>query len=253
MDNKLTTKDFWVSPADVYRFSRHESHGIDTFIKKYIPQNKKGSCIEIGSYPGPHLTTFGDLGYRLSGIDYHPDNIAGLPAWLNSQNYKIGDFVSSDFFEFETNQKFDVVASFGFIEHFINYKEVMAKHASLVNDGRYLILTTPNFRGALQLWLHKSFDQKNLTVHNIESMNPKTWKILQEESGFEVIYQGYFGGFWFWHGNEKLPKWKSKILWFIERAIPRVRKILWFQSPVFSAYAGIVARKKNHKNSKRVF
>lgn len=245
MDNKLTTKEFWVHPVtDEYRFSRHESHGIDAFIKKYIPKNKNGNCIEIGSYPGPHLTTFGDLGYTLNGIDFHPDNRIGLPAWLKSQNYLTGEFLSIDFFEFEANKKYDAVASFGFIEHFINYKEVIAKHASIVNDGGYLIITTPNFRGWLQYRLHNIFDKKNLALHNTKSMNPRIWKTLLEESGFEIIFHGYFGNFWFWHGHEKLPEWKRKILWVIERAIPGIRKVLWFQSSAFSAYAGIVVRKK---------
>lgn len=250
MDNKLTTKEFWVQPGIQYEFSRHKSHDIDTFIKKYIPKISNGTCIEIGSYPGPHLATFGDLGYTLNGIDFHPDNSLSLPIWLNKENYEVGIFQSVDFFEFETNQKYDVVASFGFIEHFINYKEVIEKHASFVaNDIGYLIITTPNFRGCLQYFLHKFFDKKNLALHNTESMNPRIWKNILEEAGFEIIYHGYFGNFWFWHGHENLPKWKKKLLWVIERAIPRIRRILWFQSSIFSAYAGIVARKKANKKS----
>ncbi|MEO6456048.1 MAG: methyltransferase domain-containing protein [Ginsengibacter sp.] len=241
MNNKLTTKEFWVHGQ--YKFSRHVSHGIDIFIQQYIPQSKNGSCIEIGSYPGSHLPTFGDMGYKLNGIDFHPDNSKGLPAWLNSQNYKTGEFLSIDFFEFEANQKYEVVASFGFIEHFINYKDVIAKQASIVSTDGFLIITTPNFRGWIQYWLHNTFDKKNLALHNTESMNPNEWKKLLKASGFEIIYHGYFGGFWFWHGHEKLPDCKRKILWIIERLIPRIRKLLWFQSPAFSAYAGIVARK----------
>lgn len=244
MDNKLTTKESWITNAQDFHFFRHESHGIDTFIKKYIPENKKGNCIEIGSYPGPHLTTFGDLGYCLNGIDFHPGNVTGLPAWLNSLNYRTGEFVNIDFFEFETTKKYDVVASFGFIEHFINYKDVIVKHAFLVNENGYLVITTPNFRGRIQYWLHKNFDKKNLALHNTESMNPLIWKNLLEKYGFEIVFHGYFGGFWFWHGHEKLPGWKKKMLWVIERVIPRVKKIFWFQSPAFSAYAGIVAKKK---------
>jgi hypothetical protein len=245
MDNKLTTKEFWVhsNPLE-YRFSRHESHGIDAFIKKYIPQNKNGNCIEIGSYPGPHLATFGDLGYILNGIDFHPDNSIRLPIWLNSQNFITGAFLSSDFFEFETKLRYDVVASFGFIEHFNNYKDVILRHAALVNNNGYLIITTPNFKGSIQNWLHGFFDKENLSKHNVESMDPIEWKNLLSENGFEILYYGYFGDFWFWHGHENLPVWKKKILWFIERAIPRIRKILWFQSSSFSAYSGIVAKKK---------
>lgn len=244
MNNKLTTKDFWVSSTKENNFSRYQSHGISTFIKKYITEVAEGNCIEIGSYPGPFLATFGDLGYTLNGIDFHPDNSVGLPAWLKSMNYKTGIFQTVDFFEFTTTEKFDVVASFGFIEHFINFKEVVSTHASLVKEGGYLLITTPNFRGWLQNLLHKKFDKKNLALHNIQSMNPRIWKSILESQGFEIIYHGYFGDFWFWHGNENLPKFKKKLLWIVERLIPKIRKILWFQSSSFSAYAGIVARRK---------
>lgn len=249
MDNRLTSKEFWVTAGQTHKFSRHILHGIDFFIKRYIPRNENGNCIEIGSYPGPHLATFGDMGYKLNGIDFHPDNSTALPAWLNSQGYKTGEFLSIDFFEFEIKQKYDVVASFGFIEHFIDYKEVLVKHASLVGDNGYIIVTTPNFRGWIQYWLHNNFDKKNLAHHNTESMNPSAWKKLLEALHFEIIYYGYFGDFWFWHSHEKLPAWKRNMLWVIERIIQRARKMLWFQSPAFSAYAGIVARKSCIKYS----
>lgn len=243
MPNKLTTKEFWINPNEETQFSRHTDHGIDVLIKKYIPTTKNGDCLEIGSYPGPFLSTFGDLGYTLNGIDFHPDNTVGLPNWLQGQGYKIGKFTCEDFFDFNPPMQYDVVASFGFIEHFENFREVIKTHAALVKEDGYLIITTPNFRGGIQNWLHRNFDKKNLALHNTGSMDPVKWKEQLQSEGFEVMYHDYFGDFWFWHGNEILPAWKRKSLWLITRVIPRIRKMLWFQSRSFSAYAGIVAKK----------
>lgn len=247
MDNRLTTKEFWINPNHDTQFNRHIDHSIDGLIKAHIPKTKNGNCLEIGSYPGPFLSTFGDLGYTLHGVDFHPDNAIGLPNWLNSQQYKVGEFICKDFFDFNPQMQFEVVASFGFIEHFENFQEVIKRHEELVKDEGYLIITTPNFRGTIQNWLHRNFDKKNLAVHNTNSMDPVKWKKQLESDGFEVIYHGYFGGFWFWHGHEILPNWKRITLGVIMRVIPRIRKLLWFQSPAFSAYAGIVA-KKSKKN-----
>lgn len=247
MNNKLTTKDFWVQSEEGVNFVRHTNHGIDELIKKYIPAVNEGNCLEIGSYPGPFLSTFGDLGYTLNGIDFHPDNIKGLPAWLNEQHYKIGQFYCTDFFDFKPAQKYEVVSSFGFIEHFVDFESVIATHAALVSKNGYLIITTPNFKGSIQYWLHNNFDKENLALHNTKSMNPEKWKTQLEAAGFEVMFAGYFGNFWFWHGPEILPVLKRKMLWVIDRLVPRVRKLLWFQSPAFSAYAGIVARKISTK------
>lgn len=242
--NNLTTKEYWVADPGYYKFSRHENHEIDQFIKKYIPPNDQGSCIEIGSFPGPHLTTFGDLGYTLNGLDFHPLNEKKLPEWLISHGYKTGDFVSMDFFRFSPGKSFDVVASFGFIEHFQNYKEVILKHAGLVNEHGYLMITTPNFRGWIQQWLHNTFDKNNLALHNLDSMRPDAWATILQDAGFEIIYKGYFGGFSFWRDPEKMSTLKRKAIWVIERIITRLRKILWFQSGAFSAYCGIVAKKR---------
>ncbi len=245
VDNKLTTIDFWVDNDKHHFFKRYdEGHGIDDFIIKYIPTTKLGSCLEIGSFPGPHLATFGDLGYALNGVDFHPLNKDLLPAWLQQQGFTIEEFVSIDFFKYSPHKKFDVVASFGFIEHFVDYEDMIQRHINLVNDNGYIIITTPNFKGLIQKSLHIFFDKINLSKHNIESMQPTKWKKILEDNNFEIIYYGYFGDFWFWHGAEKLPKWKTFLLWFVERAVPRIRKLLWFQSSLFSAYAGIVAVKK---------
>jgi 2-polyprenyl-3-methyl-5-hydroxy-6-metoxy-1,4-benzoquinol methylase len=245
MSNYLTSKQYWISDVNSFTFQTHPfDHEISVLIRKFIPRSPNSSCIEIGSFPGPFLTVFGDLEYKLNGIDFHPLNNCELPRWLKSLGYITEDFIESDFFSFSTERKFEAVASFGFIEHFLDYKDVILRHAGLVACGGVLIITTPNFKGLIQYMLHKVFDSKNLSLHNTESMKPKEWKAILEQEGFEILFCGYFGDFWFWHANEKLPFFKRKILWVLERVIPRIRKMLWFQSGTFSAYAGIVAKKK---------
>jgi len=244
---RLTTKEFWTQENPNFEFQRHNGHAIYDLIKKYIPANEHGSCLEIGSFPGPFLSFFGDLGYTLNGIDFHPKNEIDLPAWLKSEGYKVDEFRTIDFFEYTTIRKFDVVASFGFIEHFQNYKEVILQHADLVDDNGYLIITTPNFRGVLQKWLHKTYDKTNLSLHNLDSMQPQLWASLLAENGFDVKYKGFFGGFQFWRSIEEMSVFKKKSLWIIERVLQRLRKILWFQSPSFSCYGGVVAKRTTAK------
>ncbi len=241
--DRLTTKEFWTYENPRFKFERHSDHAIYDLIQKHIPQNNEGGCLEIGSFPGPFLAAFGDLGYTLNGIDFHPKNEKELPDWLRMQGFKTGEFKTVDFFEYAPDKKMDVVASFGFIEHFENYKEVILKHAALVDENGYLVITTPNFRGWIQRWLHKTFDKQNLALHNLESMQPDIWADLLASNGFEIKYKGFFGGFLFWRSIEPMSVFKQKILWFIVRIIPRLKKILWFESAAFSGYCGVVAKK----------
>lgn len=246
LNEKLTTYEYWENSRSNVVYKRHDKgHEIDKFLLKYIPPAvTNASMIEIGSFPGPHLATFGDLGYQLNGVDFCLDNEKGLPDWLKKEGYTVGEFSVSDFFKFQPGRQYNVVCSFGFIEHFTNYEEVIAKHASLVNDKGYLVITTPNFRGFIQNQLHKHFDKNNLAIHNIDSMQPEKWAKQLTALGFDVIYKGHFGGFWFWRDNEKLSPLKTKLIWVIERSIHRIRKFLKFESPAYSAYCGIVSKRK---------
>lgn len=247
-NNRLSSKEFWIADrGSDFEFRRTENnHSYDLLIKKYIPPVTQGTVLEIGSYPGTHLTTFGLLGYTLNGVDFNPDNAKGLPAWLQSEGFKTGYFTNDDFFEYQPVELFDVVSSFGFVEHFENYGEVIQRHLDLTKPGGYVVITAPNFYGFIQHWLHKTFDKENLSIHNVYSMQPDVWAKQLEEQGWEILYAGYFGGFWFWKGKPQLGWFKQKAIGLIERIIIRLRPLLWFESKAFSAHCGIVARKKNN-------
>lgn len=75
----------------------------------------------------------------------------------------------------------DVVSSFGFIEHFTNWREVLAKHAEPVADDGHLIIEAPNFTGAFQRWLHVNFDKANSARHR-KSWSPFCGVIARKRS-----------------------------------------------------------------------
>jgi alpha-amylase/alpha-mannosidase (GH57 family) len=75
-------------------------------------------------------------------------------------------------------------------------------------------------------------------------MQPNKWAEQLAERDFEILYKGHFGKFWFWHGTENISYFKRKLLWIIQRVVPRVRKMMKSDSAALSAYCGLVARKK---------
>ena len=137
-----------------------------------------------------------------------------------------------------------MVRSFGFVEHFSNFHEIIIKHASLVKEGGYLIITAPNFAGFLQRILHYYFDKENMEKHYLPSMNPFIWSKILLECDFQIKYAGYFGGFCFWK-NEDHKGFKKILFYFVSRLIIKINKLIRFESRILSSYCGIVAQKKS--------
>lgn len=218
---------------------------IRTWLEDHFPHLNPGeskTCIEIGCYPGRYLAVFGELGYKISGIDYY-SQLDLMIEHMKKQGYQLGNFWQQDFFTFDPGKKYDVVMSVGFIEHFPNYEEVIEKHLRLVKDGGTLVLVAPNFIGRFQHWLHSNFDQQNLSRHYVPAMDVKKWVEILRRENFQIIYQGYFGSFHFWTDVEPqnaFSKIVLKILYFLK---PYLQRLLPKDKRSYSPFGGVIARK----------
>ena len=204
---------------------------------------EKGACLEFGCFPGRFLAVLGELGFELHGIDLTPRVETDLPAWLRGLGHRTGTFARGDVFLHEWPRRFEVVCSFGLIEHFAAWEDLFRRHARLVAPGGWLFISTPNFRSGLQGFVHRHLDQENLAKHNVAAMDPDRWRELAREEGLEVVESGGFGSFDCWVGAQRrgLP---AKI---IVRLLPKIRRwlarILPEGDPRFAPYYGIVARR----------
>jgi 2-polyprenyl-3-methyl-5-hydroxy-6-metoxy-1,4-benzoquinol methylase len=202
-----------------------------------------GSCFEVGCFPGRYLGVFGELGYEVNGIDLTPRVSDDFPQYLEGRGFKVGQFTQGDFLKTEPNAQFDVVCSFGFIEHYSNWDEVIKKHFEWLKPGGHLVLETPNFKGAFQYLLHRLVDQKNLRRHNTASMVPLQWAQLTRDAGFEVIQAGYLGTFLFWEDQQDrniFQKIALKGIRVLAKILPRA---LPEGLPAFAPFCALIARK----------
>ncbi len=179
-------------------------------FKKYLPYNSNMTCLEIGAIPGRFLVFFHrEFGYKIEGLDF-ADNTEAFTRTMVANKIKDYKFIKKDIFKYSPTRKYDVVASFGFIEHFDDTERVIKKHCSLVKSGGYLIITLPNFR-YLQYAYHRLLDRENLDIHNtsIMSLN-KICKLVQAE-GFMTLYSGYAEDAEFWREPVQLRKHQEVI------------------------------------------
>lgn len=218
---------------------------IRKYIEKYIPKaSPKKNAIEIGCYPGRYLSVLAELGYEVNGIDLTP-KLRLLAKWFQESGYKVGSFWREDFLKFRAKKKYDVVVSFGFLEHFIDWKGVLRKHCRLVKEGGLIFIAVPNFIGRFQNYFHRKFDLNNYKRHNIPSMDLKSWEAVFENENFSILYSGYFGNFCFWVGNEPRPLWQRIFLETMKFFMPLFAKLLPKNRKSTSPFGGIVANKNN--------
>ena len=247
---RLTDEKYWNEGYSEQEFVELTGGALVDLLNKYLENGKHKNCLEIGSFPGSYIPAIGRKGYQLNGIDFNKRNAEELPKWLSSQGLAVGKFWSGDFFEFIKDHpaRYDLVCSFGFIEHFENYKEVIQLHIDLLKPSGKIIITTPNFRGWMQYLPHKFFDNENLKKHNIKSMNPAAWRKLLEANGFEIRFHGYFGKYYFWvDENQQRSKLQLFMLKNVNRLIFNLNKIIkksGKESKSYSAFCGIVAEKR---------
>lgn len=240
----LCDSAFWEKQHGRVDFAlAREDNVVRQWIESRVPQGS-GSCLEVGCFPGTYLAVFGELGYRLSGIDIVSGVVDDLPTWFASRGYALGDFRRGDFTAEDCfpDESFDIVCSFGFLEHFSNWPEILLRHGRYVKPGGLLLVSAPNFRGMGQRVLHALLDRDNLAHHNLEAMRPRQWGAVLRNAGFDVDFEGYFGRFNFWVAHPAGLDVCRKLAYRGIRALrPVLRKL-----PVIGFYApflGVVARK----------
>lgn len=240
--SKYSVVDQAVWDAGYEKFIFHESADpiMNNFIHSYLPSGS-GAALEIGCFPGRFLPAVARKGYEIFGID-KTTRLPELPLWLESLGLRTGDFFGEDFISWESQKCYDAVLSFGFVEHFINWRDIFIKHCDLVAPGGTLMVSFPHFRGKVQHLLHNWLDRPNLLCHHLPAMQIEEYRKICLERGFSIVFSGYFGGFDFWVNNATILSDFQKISL---RIIMKVKKLFRglpsLQS--YAPYAGIVAQR----------
>jgi len=245
VSNSLTDQEYWDKSHP--HVGLPVSGAMRFFIERFCPP-APGDAFEVGCFPGRFLAIFGEHGFRVNGIDLDPRTGSELPGWFRRQGIAIGEFLVADFTAISATRKYDVVASFGLIEHFTNWKEILLRHTEFVKPGGTLIVTTPNFKGWVQSLLHRTFDRANYARHYIPSMDPEEWAVLVESRGFEIVFAGFFGRFDFSCGSDE--SLSSKAVQFVVRVANKVLlrpclRVLPEGKKSYALCCGIVARKRS--------
>jgi SAM-dependent methyltransferase len=192
----VVSQQYWDASYEDLPLSYDKSGLLFTeMFRRLLPRG--GSCLEIGCYPGNYLVFLGkELGYTVSGIDTTPF-LPRLEAHLRAHDVEVGSLIREDFLAYETDARFDLVCSFGFIEHFPDFTELIRRHVALAKPGGWIVISCPNFR-RLQRVAHSWLDRENLRRHVLAAMDLRAWRATFEAAGCEVVLATYYRTAEFW-------------------------------------------------------
>ena len=208
--------------------------GKGIFFEKLItdfPGNAR--LIEVGGFPGRLVAYFKKVkNYDVTILDYYID-----PAIINkveeANELPSGsiNFIKGDFLNMDLKEEYDIVCSFGFLEHFNDTKEIIERHLKLLKKGGTLLITIPNFKG-INGWFQKKFHFENYARHNLKCMDITILNLIIRQLNLKTFQIGYFGtpGVWF-EDDVKV----NKIIHFIADNINRVIKRIPFRANFFLA------------------
>lgn len=209
---ELTSKNYWQS---YYESSSEDRETIikicsrydkfwDILISKCAHPPK--TILEIGAFPGRYLSYLSSR-YALQavGIDFNPDK-EKFSRTMHAMGIEKFDYTCTDFLKHTPQERFDLVISNGFIEHFTNYDEVLDKHCIYLKKGGTMMIMIPNKRFIRSVY-GDIVDRENQKAHHLDCMRKEVFENFALRNRLKVELLTYYGGFPYRiHGNLNIPQ-----------------------------------------------
>jgi len=201
-------------------------------FKKFLAPDSDKTMLEIGCSGGKFLCYLAkNFQFQPYGIDFS-DGIAQTRETFRVNSLPEPTLFQEDLFTWPAPRRFDVVCSFGFVEHFENFEEVVRKHAELVAPGGTLIISLPHF-AHLQYVFHWLIDRKNLRQHNTKIMNLTAVRRAFLGLPFKIEYLSYYKTFYFRTAKTDLKLWERAAEKAIRLSGRGLRKLIGAHRPNF--------------------
>ncbi|MGV3509607.1 MAG: class I SAM-dependent methyltransferase [Sphingobacteriaceae bacterium] len=248
MSEHLTDRNFWEAFWKSKKgliFKIKENYVFGDLLADIVRGDKSKSAIELGGFPGYYSIYFRKyLKLDTTLFDYFISKPI-IDDLLAENDLKADDIkiIEADLFNYRPKEHYDIVSSFGLIEHFTDTKDIITHHLKFLKPGGTLFITLPNFK-SVNGWVQKNFDHENYLKHNIACMDLDFLANTVKELGLTEIKTAYHGKFTVWLENKEeksmLTKVLIKAIWWAGK-IPT--KIFGFESKSLSPYIVLQAKK----------
>jgi SAM-dependent methyltransferase len=190
-------------------------------IEAHLPRRTDWKLVEVGSAPGLRLVEMNRrLGYIPYGVEYSAPGVEINRRTFAANGLDPALVIHADFFSEEFQKKFhehfDVVTSYGFIEHFSDAAVVVRKHVDLLKKGGRLLVVIPNLC-SVQLLVTRFFSPEVVGQHNLDIMDASAFELLFEGLNIRTLFCGYIGVFHLALPDSHRTAWKR---WLIKIGTP---------------------------------
>jgi SAM-dependent methyltransferase len=199
-DPKLTGQTFWEDywEGKPGKQNKKTSLLIREILKVFdreLPNISGLSILEVGGAYGEYLLYLTRrFGYKAYSLDYsRVGNEQTLETFARA-GIPVEVFERDLFADNANLPKFDIVYSLGFIEHFDDPLNVVARHLDLLKPGGILLLGVPNYGGIYRNVLRRLAPSIERT-HNMQAMDLANWKQFTDKLPIDPIFTNYVGGF----------------------------------------------------------
>jgi SAM-dependent methyltransferase len=230
------------------RHSRGEIKSIlfGDLFSRYLKKTKGESCLEIGCVPGRFLAYIcRNFGYYPEGIDYVKDTKKITGETLFCNGLREFTLYEEDFTKWKATKQYDLVCSFGFIEHFegdLN-RQVIEKHVKLLKLRGKLLIDIPNFN-YFQYLFHLMLNREVLGTHNTKIMNLSYFKKIAKTYNLKILHLDYYGGlFNYWGLTENANFFQRLVFRLLKKVSKFAKKIRFLNNRFFSPFIVFIAEK----------
>lgn len=162
-----------------------------SYFKRTLPSMNAKELLEVGCGGSQYLPYFAkEFGLHVTGLDYSEPGCASAAGLLTREGVP-GRIVCADFFDPPRSLcgKFDVVVSFGVVEHFTDTPDCVAAIANFLKPGGLILTFVPNMTGVMGS-LQKAFDRRLFNKH--VPLNRELLRCAHERAGLLVQECDYF-------------------------------------------------------------
>lgn len=238
----------WLTNNQIPRSVDPRNGGLNNYVNRQFHhlfvrnissnENDKKELLEIGCARSAWLPYFAkEFGFQVCGLDYSRIGCRLAEEILKREGIE-GKIVCQDFFHPPTDmlQRFDVVVSFGLLEHFEDTTVCLEALNRYVKPGGILVTVIPNLLGIIG-WMQKLLSREIYEKHVL--LTKQMMRDAYESVGLYVSECRYFipGNFGIVNLGEKASdyQWLIRVLWWLS-------KLCWlFYSAIPISYGRFIA------------